>query len=397
MALMYVPRQTSPFQQMLPGFLQNMMFNQMATKRQDAQTQAQVQREQAQVQREQAKELRGYQAAGWREPEAQQPVIEVGGTGLVPPQTGYEVRTQNGRQVLVQTKTPYGETPQVQKASVMKSDKQYKPGTVEVFDPQTGRTAIHPTYVSGGKLVRGKEAIGEKRPSGLKFTQTPEGGIQLIMGGGMQGGMGELTKGTKTQTQKSIKSLEGRKQLLESMMQKWRPEYNTWLTKGTMYMRSLQESAHGIPGVKPLDPAKKKELEKFTSFRTDSAEDFARLVHDLAGGTLTRHEAKTYGAFIQNASKDSPTEYTTKLKQNYIQVNKQLARENYYLNVLGMKPSVYKKMLKNNEVNVASFDKIIDQKYAEFTTKLRQEKPDVPWEQIKAEAKGMIKASFFGF
>ena len=45
----------------------------------------------------------------------------------------------------------------------------------------------------------------------------------------------------------------------------------------------------------------------------------------------------------------------------------------------------------------AAFDKMIDQQYAEYVVKLRKEKPDVPWEQIKAEAKGMISASFFGF
>ena len=48
-------------------------------------------------------------------------------------------------------------------------------------------------------------------------------------------------------------------------------------------------------------------------------------------------------------------------------------------------------------MSVSAFDRVIDQKYAEYVVKLRREKPNAPWEQIKAEAKGMISASFFGF
>jgi len=377
----------NPWQQMLPGFLQNLMFNQMAAKREDEQLAAQKAATQG-------KEIRGYQAKGWRETGAHANAIKIGDKYYAPPEKGIEYvsKTVGGKSVLVptETMTPIGGTSQYVKSGT--------PITSETKRPTTAMAAFLKKFpdATAQQIAAYQQSLKGK---GLSVTQSPDGTLKVSYGGSAENitPLGTPTTATTTASQKNVKSLTERKSRLESMMQTWQPEYNTWLTKGTMKLRSLQEMAQGLPGVKPLTPESKQELAEYTNFRTNSLEDFARLIHDLGGGTLTRHETKTYGSFIQNAKSDSPTEYMTKMKQNYISVNKQLAREHYYLNTLGKKSSEYKNMLKKNEVSLASFDKIVDQKYAEYVTKLRKEKPNAPWEQIKAEAKGMIKASFFGF
>ena len=399
MAIQYIPRQRSPWEQALPGFLQNLIFQQMGAKRQQ-------QRFAQQQKAKQEEEIRAYKAKGWRETGTAANAIQVGETYLAPPETSIEYRRKEvgGQEVLspVILRTPQGGKPQVVSVGgAIKSASPAKPGKIWMHNPKTKvKRQVTPDKVGG--LLKAGWTEGQPygpQGGGTSLTVGPDGQIRFVQGGVEQGltPVGELTTSQKGKSQEAIKTLEGRKSLLQETMRKYNPTYSTWLTRATMWTRGLREKAQGMPGVKPLDPKEKQEFGEFVDWRTSSLEDFGKVIHEMAGATLTPREEKIYGAFIQNASKDSPTEYITKLKQNYTSLNKALARENYYLNIQGMPQAQYEKLRKQNKLSMVEFDRAVDAKYAEYVSRLRAEDPNKPWEKIKEEAKGMIRASFFGF
>lgn len=365
MALTYVPRQNNQAQMF--SLLTNLMMQKIGHKQRlevadqrtktatalfNAKTAQDKVALEAKNLREDKKEIRGFKKAGWREAESQKPVVNINDTGLVPPK-GWEQKdiTVDGKQYAVFT---------------------------------NGKGGIR---LAGGPSKQGTRLT------------TPEG-FELVSGYmGEQGGkITDPTTGFRTSLQKEIDSLSGQKQRLEEIGSLFKPEYQRWGTKGLMYWRGLKEKAQGLPGAPPVSDQDRKELSEFTTFRSTSKEQFAKVVHDLAGGTLTKHEAKTYGGFLANAEKNSETEYMANLQQNYSGLSKALARKNYYLNIQKMKPTQFHKLRNQNKLmTVAQFDSMIDKKGAEELTRLRQEKPNAPYEELKEEVLEILKASFYGF
>jgi hypothetical protein len=126
-------------------------------------------------------------------------------------------------------------------------------------------------------------------------------------------------------------------------------------------------------------------------------QDFSALIKDLAGSALTPMEARIHRKWIQDAEKDSPVVYASKLKENYAMVQKQLAREHYYLNMQNMPRKQFDQLRKQNKISMAEFDTAVDTAYAKYVSRLRSENPQKPWQEIKEEALNMIEANFFGF
>lgn len=275
--------------------------------------------------------------------------------------------------------------------------KKQKPMKIEQFNPKTGLTDIYLAENRDGKWQLGKTPVGTAQPKGFKFKQGKDGTFSFVSGG-MPPDITEPTTGFKTTLQKEIDSMTGQKQRLQDMGSLFKPEYQRWGTKAQMYWRGVKEKAQGLPGAPPVSDQDRKELTEYTSFRSKSGEQFSKALHDAAGGTLTKTEAKVHGRWLANAGKNSESEYMANLQSNYSGLSKALARKNYYLNVEKMDPTQFNKLRNQNKLmSVAQFDSMIDKKYAEELTKLRQEKPNVPYEQLKEEALGLIKASFFGF
>ncbi|MHC4748400.1 MAG: hypothetical protein ACYTFW_00865 [Planctomycetota bacterium] len=149
--MMYVPRQQgNQFQNQMMNLLIGLFMQRIAHKNRmeitDKQIKAgealakyKIEQEKIETRQEQQKEVRGYKAKGWREPEARKPVIEIGETGLVPPKRGFETRQvdvggQTGL-VSMETLTPYGGEKQVTKTSAIKTTApQNKIGEIRTFE-----------------------------------------------------------------------------------------------------------------------------------------------------------------------------------------------------------------------------------------------------------------------
>jgi len=154
--IIQLQNQYNPWQRQMPNFLANMVYQTMGQRFREQQANKLAQ------EREQ-KELRAYQAAGYRESEAHKPDIEVAGKGLMEPQTTYETRVINGQLYQVPITKKYGEIAgkqsgevvQVGKTSKLQRKTNYilKDGKVYAqnynYDPESGtQTSLGPKYLS---------------------------------------------------------------------------------------------------------------------------------------------------------------------------------------------------------------------------------------------------------
>lgn len=384
----------NPWAQQLPGFLQNIIFNQMAAKRQDEQFKAQTIAAQG-------KEVRGYQAKGWRETGARAGAIKIGDKYYAPPERGVEYVTKKigGKQVLVptETMTPVGGTPQYVKSGTPIASEQKPPGTAMAAFLRQNRNAT-PQQISAFQQTLHK-------PNKFSLKMGPDGKLMSVSYGdvGEVSPVGELSRGAKGQFQKEMESATGHYQQLERAMTMFKPQHHRWLNQGLHLLTRIKEKGQGlIPGVK-VSPKEKEEFAEYTRYKKSLTSSYAQRVHELGKGTLTKHETKIYGGALAQPGM-SETEIIETAKENMVELQMSIARKRYYLTAPEYGATEeerlknFHKMRRGAEIMpVSGFEQMIDARYARELSRLRAQDQQAPYEQLKQRAKEMIKATFFGF
>lgn len=123
----------------------------------------------------------------------------------------------------------------------------------------------------------------------------------------------------------------GRMSRLKSIMDSYEPDFQTLSGKLTANLSALKEQFLGGK----LDPAAKANLEQFSTFRRRAYEDFNQTLKFLSGTAVSAQEFERVKRGMPNPGEglfdgDSPTEFTSKLRDSYAMVRMAQARLMYF-------------------------------------------------------------------
>lgn len=317
MALMYIPRQTSPFQQMLPGFLQNMVFNQMAAKRQSAA----ISQEQ---ERQKTIRIEDLMTKGWRE--ATGPVkgaVPIAGTMMVPPKVGFKEQKVSigGKQypVYVKTLTPYGEEAQVTEVGKPFDPKVQKQGKVWIHDPvKKIKRQVSPDEAV--KLISSKGGWVQGQPygrqeEGFEIYGYDEQGRPLMRMGGKGS---KLTPSTATTIQKDVVNLSDQLNEVVDL------ESNVYKEALTMQGQLARAGYRLADWAKiPIGEKGKKHLQSTRVFIEKIEQIFNAYRKEITGAQAAMKEISMLRDSILN-KKLTPAEFEASLKSYKDKIQRQL-------------------------------------------------------------------------
>lgn len=205
------------------------------------------------------------------------------------------------------------------------------PGSVKVIDARTGK----PGFVPKGQELSTDEQGNplyypyEGGQIGYTVTTGPEGTsiTPTLVGGYGEQALPTIEKGTKKSLEENI--LQSAKQLdaINRIEEKFDPAYLQYPTQVENYINSILEKT----GVE-LSPKEKEDLDKYSAWKRNSYQALNEYIKYITGAQMSEAEAQRLSKGFPDPSKDSPTQYLSKLKSLKEELLLVRARTNYFLN-----------------------------------------------------------------
>lgn len=206
------------------------------------------------------------------------------------------------------------------------------PGSVKVIDAKTGK----PGFVPKGQELSTDEQGNplyypyEGGQIGYTVTTGPEGTSitpTLVGGYGEKTSIPTIEKGTKKTLEENI--LQSTKQFdaITRIEEKFDPAYLQYPTRVENYINSILEKT----GVE-LSPKEKEDLEKYSSWKRESYQALNEYIKYITGAQMSEAEAQRLTKGFPDPTKDSPTQYLSKLRSLKEELLLVRARTNYFLN-----------------------------------------------------------------
>jgi hypothetical protein len=118
-----------------------------------------------------------------------------------------------------------------------------------------------------------------------------------------------------TQMEKSLIDVNNGLARLDEIKQGFKPEYQTWLTQGSMKVKKWSE----MLGME-LSPENKKQLTEYSEYRQNAYDNLNRYIKEITGAQMSILEAERLSKAIPNPEGDSPTEFQAKVNRSIKQL-----------------------------------------------------------------------------
>lgn len=244
-----------------------------------------------------------------------------------------------------------------------------------------GRTS----YVPKSFLMSEAGAGYSKIPTGMKMVSDGQGGFTFATGD--MAGSSDLTTPVKTDIQKSILQGQDAVARLESIKQKFKPEYQQLGTRWNALASDIKDKA----GFK-LDEDTAQQLSDFSSYQREVTANTNQTIKDLTGATVGADEAPRLMLQMPVAGQglfdgDGPTRFQSKLDGTLKSIKAANARQAYALKNGLNKTQQF-------AIPLDSIPTLIDKKGEQYTAELKRANPTADAAQIKAMVMNRLREEF---
>ena len=291
-----------------------------------------------------------------------------------------------------------------------------KPMGLEEGAPQSSQNALYGGQdgPSDGNIVRvqqpGQNALAQPAQPSEPMVTNPLGTMRksdadlFAFGLAMQGkgDAGKMlsnvdTMGKEAQNQNDKAALNSIEQSsrLDSIANKFKPEYQTIDFKVKNFGTSALDSFG--PTRKMVNPADRQKLAEFTQYKQDSYNNLSAYIKEITGAAMGVQEEGRIRQGMPDPEKDSPTEFEAKMKGAIATAKLALARHSY-LKKNGYDAGSIAAMAKSDKLgtlhSLDNMESIIDQSLSKEKARLQQQNPNIDKKVLDNQLKMFQRREF---
>lgn len=235
----------------------------------------------------------------------------------------------------------------------------------------------------GPRWMRRSDAVGQPAVPGQGLSVTvpgPNGPVMVQSGPGASTARpGNMAQPTLNNIEEQIVNNTARLQRVRDVAAAFRPEFLQMGPQIRNWAASVQERM----GMQ-ITPEQRQRLEAFTEFRSRAYTELTQTLREMSGAAVTEGEAQRLLAAIGDPSRDSPTEFQTKMNNVIRTVSLANARMHYYRRN-GIQGAL-------DSTPLSDMQNIINRRGDEVAAQLRGQ--NVPAEEIQRRVRATLAVEF---
>lgn len=208
------------------------------------------------------------------------------------------------------------------------------------------------------------------QPSGMDIT-LPDG---TKISTGVKRGAGDVQKPTAAALEKKLLTASEGLARLSEIQARFKPEYQTFATKGSAWWTALKEKAG-----RDIDSDEKAQLAEYSAYKRDAISNLSLYIKDVTGAQMSEPEAKRIRKGMPDPGEgifdgDSPTEFQSKMTATTKALRAAAARSHYAL----------KKGLDWKTLSLGRIETMMRSRMSEIETEARAADPNISDEALRA-------------
>lgn len=213
--------------------------------------------------------------------------------------------------------------------------------------------------------------------------------------GKMLTGADALGKEAQNQNDKAALNSIEQASRLDSIMTKFKPEYQTLDYKLNNAVNSTLDSFGPTRGM--VRPEDRQKMAEYTQFRQDSMNNLSAYIKEITGAAMGIQEEKRIRAGMPDPEKDSPVEFEAKMRNSIATAKLALARH-AFLKRNGYDDGSIAALAKSDKLgSVHSLDdmkSIINQRMGQAADQIKQRNPNISDMDLKNQLRGIQRKEF---